>query len=123
MSAPDYQHHLHTETSVATKGPTVSGKYDIPNYFALVKGVLDPLIPHSSSIALFDFPNYANVGDSLIWLGEEAYLKDRGDLRISVVDDLTVPYRRSPDVAFARLAVHQWRLLSLTQNRGYLPRR
>jgi pyruvyl transferase EpsO len=28
------------------------------------------------SYALLDFPNHANVGDSAIWLGEVAYLKD-----------------------------------------------
>ena len=68
------------------------------DYLPIVQGVLNPLIPHGSTIALFDFPNHANVGDSLIWLGEEAYLKDRGDLRISVVDDLTVQYRRLPSL-------------------------
>ena len=39
--------------------------------------VLDPLIPVGASLALLDYPNNSNVGDSLIWLGEMAYLKSR----------------------------------------------
>lgn len=38
---------------------------------------LDPLIPIGSSVVLLDFPNHSNVGDSLIWLGEIAYLRRR----------------------------------------------
>ena len=41
------------------------------------KAVLDPLIPIYSNVVLLDFPNNPNVGDSLIWLGEIAYLKSR----------------------------------------------
>lgn len=39
--------------------------------------VLDRLINKNSHCALLDFPNYSNVGDSLIWLGELNYLKSR----------------------------------------------
>lgn len=39
---------------------------------------LDPLIPPGASCALLDFPNYANVGDSAIWLGQSEYLRKRG---------------------------------------------
>jgi pyruvyl transferase EpsO len=39
---------------------------------------LDPLVPRGSRCALLDFPAYANVGDSAIWLGERAYLRRRG---------------------------------------------
>jgi pyruvyl transferase EpsO len=42
-----------------------------------VRTVLSSLIPEGSSCALLDFPNYANVGDSAIWLGEKQYLKQR----------------------------------------------
>lgn len=38
---------------------------------------LNPLIPRGSVVAIFDFPNHSNVGDSAIWLGEMAYLKKR----------------------------------------------
>lgn len=41
------------------------------------RSVLDPLIPENASVALLDYPNNSNVGDSLIWLGEIAYLKSR----------------------------------------------
>ncbi len=40
--------------------------------------VLDPLLADVSRCALVDFPNYPNVGDSAIWLGERAFLRDRG---------------------------------------------
>ena len=40
--------------------------------------VLDPLIPKGARCALIDFPAHPNVGDSAIWLGERAYLRDRG---------------------------------------------
>ncbi len=39
--------------------------------------VLNPLIPVGSKCALVDFPNYGNVGDSAIWLGEKIFLKNR----------------------------------------------
>lgn len=39
--------------------------------------ILDRLIGEHSTVALLDYPNYANVGDSLIWLGEIAYLRQR----------------------------------------------
>lgn len=44
---------------------------------AKAREILDPLIPEDSSVALLDYPNYANVGDALIWLGEIAYLNSR----------------------------------------------
>jgi pyruvyl transferase EpsO len=40
--------------------------------------VLNPLIPAGSRCALVDYPAHPNVGDSAIWLGEKAYLRDRG---------------------------------------------
>jgi exopolysaccharide biosynthesis predicted pyruvyltransferase EpsI len=39
--------------------------------------VLDRHIPRGSPVALIDFPNYANVGDSAIWLGALEYLRGR----------------------------------------------
>ncbi len=42
-----------------------------------IRNVLDALIPSGSDCALIDFPNHSNVGDSAIWLGEVAYLKQR----------------------------------------------
>jgi exopolysaccharide biosynthesis predicted pyruvyltransferase EpsI len=34
-----------------------------------------PILNDTREVALVDFPNYSNVGDSLIWLGELAYLR------------------------------------------------
>ncbi len=48
--------------------------------------VLDALIPDNAHIILLDYPNHPNVGDSLIWLGEITYLKNRG-LTPSYVSD------------------------------------
>ena len=40
--------------------------------------VLDPLLPRGVRCALVDFPDYGNVGDSAIWLGEMDYLRRIG---------------------------------------------
>lgn len=50
----------------------------------IIRDVLDPIIPGGRPLALFDFPNHSNVGDSAIWLGEQDYLMKRG-LSSSVV--------------------------------------
>ena len=39
--------------------------------------ILAPLLPVGKPCALLDFPAYANVGDSAIWLGEIEYLRKR----------------------------------------------
>lgn len=51
------------------------------------RAVLDQLIPADAEIILLDYPNTTNVGDSLIWLGEIAYLKSR-KLNIRYVCDV-----------------------------------
>lgn len=48
--------------------------------------VLNRLIPDNSEIILLDYPNTTNVGDSLIWLGEVAYLNSRG-LKVTYICD------------------------------------
>lgn len=50
------------------------------------KFILDKLIPRDAEIILLDYPNTTNVGDSLIWLGEIAYLRSR-NLKIRYVCD------------------------------------
>jgi len=40
--------------------------------------VLRPVLPRYSQVALLDFPNHQNVGDSAIWAGEMAYLGSLG---------------------------------------------
>jgi exopolysaccharide biosynthesis predicted pyruvyltransferase EpsI len=49
---------------------------DLARYFARV---LDAVLP-PGQIALVDFPDHSNVGDSAIWLGEMAYLRKCGRL-------------------------------------------
>lgn len=44
-------------------------------YAERIHETLGPLIPLGAPLALFDFPNHRNVGDSTIWLGELDYLK------------------------------------------------
>ncbi len=41
---------------------------------ASIDAVLKPLLPSGQSVALLDFPNHPNVGDSAIWLGEASWL-------------------------------------------------
>lgn len=43
-----------------------------------LKSTLGPFIPPGSTVALLDFPNHDNIGDSLIWLGTIAYLRSLG---------------------------------------------
>jgi pyruvyl transferase EpsO len=40
--------------------------------------VLRPLIPGGAACALVEFPDYANVGDSAIWLGQRRWLRRSG---------------------------------------------
>jgi len=54
---------------------------------ARARAVLNPLIPDGSSVGLLDYPNNSNVGDSLIWLGEIAYLGSR-KIPIRYVSDI-----------------------------------
>lgn len=41
-----------------------------------ISNALDPIVDPSKRFALVDFPNYSNVGDSAIWLGEIAYFEN-----------------------------------------------
>jgi exopolysaccharide biosynthesis predicted pyruvyltransferase EpsI len=40
--------------------------------------VLDPLLPKNKAVALLDFPNHSNVGDSAIWAGQKILLRALG---------------------------------------------
>jgi pyruvyl transferase EpsO len=44
---------------------------------ASIDKAITPVLPDLSSFALVDFPYHNNVGDSVIWLGEVAYLNRR----------------------------------------------
>jgi pyruvyl transferase EpsO len=48
---------------------------------------LRPLVAGADRVALLDFPNHANVGDSLIWLGELACLRELGIRRLCYTAD------------------------------------
>ncbi|HEX6644741.1 MAG TPA: polysaccharide pyruvyl transferase family protein, partial [Gemmatimonadales bacterium] len=45
---------------------------------AQIDAVLAPLLPPGTPVALLDFPDHGNVGDSAIWLGETAALRALG---------------------------------------------
>jgi exopolysaccharide biosynthesis predicted pyruvyltransferase EpsI len=47
----------------------------IPSLSKAIDSVLRPLMAGVRLCALLDFPDYPNVGDSAIWLGERAYLR------------------------------------------------
>ena len=49
---------------------------------------LQPLLAGIADVALLDFPNYSNVGDSALWLGERAFLHALGIRRLRYVCDL-----------------------------------
>ncbi|HET7551544.1 MAG TPA: polysaccharide pyruvyl transferase family protein [Gemmatimonadaceae bacterium] len=43
-----------------------------------IEHVLDPILADTRRVALLDFPTHSNVGDSAIWLGTLAYLREKG---------------------------------------------
>lgn len=51
------------------------------------RSILDQVIGKAQDVAILDAPNQRNVGDSLIWEGELAYLRSMGK-RIRYVSDL-----------------------------------
>jgi exopolysaccharide biosynthesis predicted pyruvyltransferase EpsI len=50
-----------------------------------IDAVLSPLLSDVASCVLFDFPDHNNVGDSAIFLGELAYLRQRHNLNPSYI--------------------------------------
>jgi pyruvyl transferase EpsO len=43
----------------------------------LIREALDPLLAGEDRVALVDYPNHPNAGDSAIWLGQRRYLEER----------------------------------------------
>jgi hypothetical protein len=43
-----------------------------------IDDILGPILAGTRRVALLDFPTHANVGDSAIWLGTLAYLREKG---------------------------------------------
>lgn len=68
-------------------------------YFQRIGDVLNPLIPEGSSVALLDFPNHSNVGDSAIWIGESVYLAHRKDLTVKYVCEGIVSSANFPKIS------------------------
>lgn len=63
---------------------------------ALIAGLQDeihkslfPHVPVSGKFALLDFPNYANVGDSAIWLGQIEYFSRKHNARPAYVSNIS----------------------------------
>jgi pyruvyl transferase EpsO len=61
--------------------------------------VLSSIVPQGSKCALLDFPNYSNVGDSALWLGELEWLR-RNHSEIVYGCDI---YTFSPEIMASRL--------------------
>ncbi|MDX1634513.1 MAG: polysaccharide pyruvyl transferase family protein [Marinobacter sp.] len=59
--------------------------------------VILPLLEGRRAVAIFDFPNYANVGDSAIWLGQRAFLRAHG-FHVCHVDDCYLGGRGYPEL-------------------------
>ncbi len=57
-----------------------------------------PLLDRKRPIALFDFPDHSNVGDSAIWLGLDAFLRRHSFLRPQTVEAHDVYPRQFPDL-------------------------
>lgn len=68
------------------------------DYRKSIDDVILPLLRGYRSVAIFDFPNYANVGDSAIWLGQKAFLMEH-DFRVAHVDDCYLGSKGYPSLA------------------------
>jgi pyruvyl transferase EpsO len=53
-----------------------------------IHACLEDLVTADEPVAMVDFPNYSNVGDSAIWLGQMAYLAARHGKRPSYISGL-----------------------------------
>lgn len=53
---------------------------------AVIRSALLPVLNPCKEVALIDFPNHGNVGDSAIWLGERAFLKSE-NIRVAYQSD------------------------------------
>ena len=65
---------------------------------ARLRETLDAEIPAGARVALLDYPNHENVGDSAIWLGEMTYLAERGARVVYHCDLRSYDRRHLPDV-------------------------
>ena len=63
----------------------------IRKYSDKIHAILSSLILDNTYIALMDFPNYSNVGDSAIWLGQKKYLSTRTTCKICALAESELP--------------------------------
>jgi pyruvyl transferase EpsO len=64
----------------------------------IIRRVLGELISVGSDVALFDFPNYSNIGDSMIWRGQDRYLRETAKARVVAVKDIGTSSFRFPSL-------------------------
>lgn len=64
--------------------------------------VLRPLVHAGEPVALLDYPNHSNVGDSAIWLGERAWLAQLGVERLVYTNEASLYCRRTLARAIGR---------------------
>ena len=57
--------------------PSESNLALIAKLKGMIHGCLKDYVTDDEPVAILDFPDIRNCGDSAIWLGEMAYLKDR----------------------------------------------
>lgn len=93
---------MRLSNKIATLANLHKGNFSMPStpadLRARVYSILSPLLPNGSQVALFDFPNHGNVGDSAIWLGERAFLKRIG-ARIVHCDDCYTDTHSLPELS------------------------
>jgi exopolysaccharide biosynthesis predicted pyruvyltransferase EpsI len=83
---PRIQQQLYEFYHTALRKPPHRPAQDI--ILRLQNRIRTELAPYTAGLndfALLDFPNYSNVGDSAIWLGEIAYFKDTLNVRPSYI--------------------------------------
>lgn len=66
------------ETTLPEQARTQDVATFLASMHARIDAVLKPLIPQHAPVALLDFQDHGNVGDSAIWLGQLAALRARG---------------------------------------------
>lgn len=74
---------MRTESFTAS---SVSARYLVDGLAERIEQVLQGLIPRGAKVALLDFPNHSNPGDSAIWLGEVRFLQNRSNRVVYTCD-------------------------------------
>ncbi len=69
---------LTASTPIETTARTPQAHDTVSSLKRRLEKILEPILPRDNDYALLDFPNYSNVGDSAIWLGERRLLRRLG---------------------------------------------